>query len=400
MRSPVAKMLVLAAACPMAAAAVDGTSWLDRTGANGWNVPGASIPAAPVAQESVDARCVSLARPAQLPEDKLVRERGWHLQGPYQGGWDIVVIRGTAGYDSMCRPVKYQDFVFVSGTFAGTLSPQAMTSRTDGSLIRASVMNDRQIKAEFARYATDDALCCPSRTSSVVFGITGETPLMQPLAVSTASPEPANARLRGLYTYMADAGWFTECSSHERFPVAQAGDNAALEAAYTATRPESGKPMLATVEGRIEIQQWMEGPPRPTLLVERFVGIEPSQGCEFASAETTLEETHWKLVQLGSSRLEAVESKRAPHLILRPADGRASGFAGCNRFTGTYVVKEDELTFDDLAGTMMACVDGMEQERAFHEALQKVRRWSIEGELLRLFDVTGAVVAQFEAMTP
>jgi hypothetical protein len=44
--------------------------------------------------------------------------------------------RGTAGYDGMCRPRQYQDFVFVGSVFAGTLSPQPMDSRTDGALGR------------------------------------------------------------------------------------------------------------------------------------------------------------------------------------------------------------------------------------------------------------------------
>ena len=72
-----------------------------------------------------DPRCQERARPPQVDEDKRVREQGWDLVGPYQGGWEIVVIRGTAGYDGMCRPRQYQDFVFVRGAFVGTLSPHA-----------------------------------------------------------------------------------------------------------------------------------------------------------------------------------------------------------------------------------------------------------------------------------
>jgi heat shock protein HslJ len=34
---------------------------------------------------------------------------------------------------------------------------------------------------------------------------------------------------------------------------------------------------------------------------------------------------------------------------------RASGFSGCNRFTGTYALKDGKLSFGPLAGTRMAC---------------------------------------------
>lgn len=37
---------------------------------------------------------------------------------------------------------------------------------------------------------------------------------------------------------------------------------------------------------------------------------------------------------------------------------RASGYSGCNRFTGAYELKDGKLNFGPLAGTRMACVSG------------------------------------------
>jgi len=48
--------------------------------------------------------------------------------------------------DGMCRPAHFNVFVFVGGRFAGTLSPQLMTSRLDASI------GALRIAAEFARY--------------------------------------------------------------------------------------------------------------------------------------------------------------------------------------------------------------------------------------------------------
>jgi heat shock protein HslJ len=51
-----------------------------------------------------------------------------------------------------------------------------------------------------------------------------------------------------------------------------------------------------------------------------------------------------------------------------------------------------------MAGTMMACPTGMEQEQRFLEALQRVERYRIRGSHLEMLDATGAVVARFEAV--
>jgi LppP/LprE lipoprotein len=134
----------------------------------------------------VDPRCRALARPAELEEDKRLRERGWDLVGEFQGGWQIRIILATAGYDGMCRPRQYQAFVFVHGVFAGTLSPQPMDSRTDGALDQVHLRGDGRLTAEFRRYAASDPLCCPSRTTSVMFEIASGTPVVRPVAASTS----------------------------------------------------------------------------------------------------------------------------------------------------------------------------------------------------------------------
>ena len=182
--SLVAMFIGLAA---ISSAQVRSARWLDEAKPSVWNKPGQPIPSAPRIQGAADARCRDAARPPQLPEDKLVRERGWDLVGAYQGGWQILVIGGTSGYDGMCRPRQYQEFVFVRGVFAGTLSPQPMESRTDGAFSRVSLQGATRLTAEYARYAAADALCCPSRTSSVIFEVVLDKPVVRPVSVSTAN---------------------------------------------------------------------------------------------------------------------------------------------------------------------------------------------------------------------
>ena len=81
---------------------------------------------------------------------------------------DVEIVGGLAGADGMCRPADFNVFVFVNGRLAGTLSPDAMVSRTDGSIGGGVRLGpDDTIAAEFSRFASDDPLCCPSRRVTV-----------------------------------------------------------------------------------------------------------------------------------------------------------------------------------------------------------------------------------------
>lgn len=162
-------------------------TWLDESKPASWNKAGGPIPKAPALEGTADPRCREQARPVQLDEDRRLREQGWDLVGAYQGGWQMLVIRGAAGYDGMCRPLQYQDFVFVRGTFAGTLSPRPMDSRADGSLSRVWLQGPNRLMAEYERYGATDPLCCPTGTTAVVFEITGDPPAAQPVSTSTTN---------------------------------------------------------------------------------------------------------------------------------------------------------------------------------------------------------------------
>ena len=111
-----------------------------------------------------------------------------------------------------------------------------------------------------------------------------------------------------------------------------------------------------------------------------------------------LENTYWKLVELGGAAVVVAELQREPHFILHPADKRVSGSGGCNRVTGSYTLEADRLGFGRMAGTMMACAAGMETEGAFLDALQRVARARIKQQQLELLDAADSVLARFEAV--
>jgi copper homeostasis protein (lipoprotein) len=215
---------------------------------------------------------------------------------------------------------------------------------------------------------------------------------------SAFDPIAPRLAMRGMFRYMADAAIFEECLTRRKLPVLMQGDYLALEKTYTRTRREPGAAILATLHGRIVERAGMEGPPKPSLLVERFEGLWPGETCGVRFAAERLQNTYWKLVRLRDEPVLALENQREPHIILRTDGRRVAGSGGCNSVLGGYRVEGSRIEFGKLAMTLMACPAGMEQERSFLDALGEAVRWRVMGSHLELFDAGGARLARLEAV--
>lgn len=116
----------------------------------------------------------------------------------------------------------------------------------------------------------------------------------------------------------------------------------------------------------------------------------------FAAAATQLlDNTHWQLTEWkradGSLRnlpgpnadagAAASPSARPITLDLSTDSGqrRASGYSGCNRYFGSYTLKNGLLSFGQLGGTRMACVGaGGAVETAYLDALAHIARSGVQ----------------------
>jgi heat shock protein HslJ len=79
---------------------------------------------------------------------------------------------------------------------------------------------------------------------------------------------------------------------------------------------------------------------------------------------------------------------------------RASGSAGCNRYTGTYKMSGSTIRILPLATTRKACADPIErQETAFLKALSRARSFAVSGGTLTLKSAGGQGLATFKAQT-
>ena len=232
--------------------------------------------------------------------------------------------------------------------------------------------------------------------------------------LGTYAPIEPRLHLQGMFSYLADAASIRLCATGTRLPVSMEGGYRALERAYLKALPAgaAGKPMLVNLEGLITSRPSMESgrPPQRTLVVERFVGVHPGQGCGQAKttptpaphpmASPSLRGTLWTLqaLQDGDGPSLSQPPGKPAELLLASDQERVSGSGGCNRLMGGFRLSGEQLSFSKLASTQMACPpELMVFERRYSEALCRVRRWSIDKQNLLLQDERGRTLLLFTA---
>lgn len=108
-----------------------------------------------------------------------------------------------------------------------------------------------------------------------------------------------------------------------------------------------------------------------------------------------LTNTYWQLVSVAGEPVPETDRQQKPHILFLD-DGRVSGFSGCNQYMGDYRVTGENLLFDSMSSTLMACPDNLTEELLF-AALAKTVGVNLEGIELRLLGEAGEELAVFEA---
>lgn len=65
-------------------------------------------------------------------------------------------------------------------------------------------------------------------------------------------------------------------------------------------------------------------------------------------------------------------------------DEKYSGFDGCNRFYGKYILSGDSIKFDLPVSTLKACLDNQSIDQILHSAFEQITNYSIEQNKLIL----------------
>ena len=204
--------------------------------------------------------------------------------------------------------------------------------------------------------------------------------------------------IKGMFTYLADAPLFVECSSKMKFPVTMEKDYISLEREYLSNREEPGKELLVTLTGRIVSRPKMEGNGEIlTLVVDKFDKAWPKRDCQSSLSTASLINTYWKLIEIYEKVITVEEGEREPHFVLK-ADGKnVKGFSGCNNFTSTFEFKESRISFGPIAGTRKFCKKQMELENFFLKVFSEVNNYKVFEEKVEFYK-DEEMIAKFKSV--
>lgn len=107
----------------------------------------------------------------------------------------------------------------------------------------------------------------------------------------------------------------------------------------------------------------------------------------------------WQLKEMTNEKGEVSLPTRLPTLSFVDSS-RVSGFSGCNRFSGKYELKGENITFGHVVATRMMCLESMEFEQQFQLFLSAVTRLSLHDNELVLHEEKGETRAVFVPAPP
>jgi heat shock protein HslJ len=112
--------------------------------------------------------------------------------------------------------------------------------------------------------------------------------------------------------------------------------------------------------------------------------------CSSAASLPDLSGTTWKLVSYGPVNAQVPAVEGVETTLVFGSDGQVSGNLGCNSFGGGYTQKDDQITFEPLASTLMACPDPqMSQEGSAFQVLTGSVKFNVDGTFLTITSSSG-----------
>jgi heat shock protein HslJ len=104
-------------------------------------------------------------------------------------------------------------------------------------------------------------------------------------------------------------------------------------------------------------------------------------------ATANIEDTKWQLVEVSNESISPLAGEKRPHILLDSSQKKATGFAGCNNFFGSYEIDDIALKFGPLGSTRMSCPDlQLSLETEVFKALDKTSGWEIKDDVLFFLD--------------
>ncbi len=187
-----------------------------------------------------------------------------------------------------------------------------------------------------------------------------------------------------------------------RGPYAMEGDTLALTGPLISTQRACPPALMAQADAVQAAMTRVRAVRRDagTLVLLDEAGVELAT---YAFQSQAITGTSWDVTTYNNGRQAVVGVLADTTLSLEFGDnGRVTGSAGCNSFTGTYAVSGADVTISDVAATRKMCVTPekiMEQEGAFLKALTMGTRARIDGSRLELRNTDGALAFSATRLT-
>ena len=128
----------------------------------------------------------------------------------------------------------------------------------------------------------------------------------------------------------------------------------------------------------------------------RLLDSEGTVIARFDPQPVALAGTSWIVNGYNNGRQAVVSVLNGSELTMEfSADGRVAGYAGCNRYTGSFEQDGKMLSFGPSAATRRMCIEPegvMEQEQQFLKALETVATARQEADSLEMRTADGALV--------
>jgi len=101
----------------------------------------------------------------------------------------------------------------------------------------------------------------------------------------------------------------------------------------------------------------------------------------------------WELVELRGQPAPLGAGGRRATLSFDADSARISGFAGCNRYFGTYALADSDpsIRFGAIGMTRMACMEGMQLEQQLTEALSQTTRYAVQDGRLTFLEASNPI---------
>jgi heat shock protein HslJ len=209
------------------------------------------------------------------------------------------------------------------------------------------------------------------------------------LTRSDPAPFDDVVKIRGMFGVDNGVATLKECASQVTFPVSPSGDYNSTLQNYMNTPHDMNKSILISILGRLVQHN------REELVIEQFRKFYPNSDCQGNKIKTSLTGTHWQVLEIQNRKWSEITDKMA-HLLLK-RDKTIEGSSGCNKISGTYLVKGDVLLINRELVSRKACPGGMEGENLLVSVLDDVESYRIEGNILELIDQNDQVLARFLA---